>query len=439
MFHQISRRQISRRQISRRQLIRGTTGAVISLPFLEAMGLSQAAPQSQAKPPVRLVWLHTESGMWTPKYKPSSLGINFELTPTLEPLAPFKKQLTVLSGLFHANAFKRNPQAGRHVQDGMCHLTGADLAGTPGVSVRNTISVDQVAAESIGELTRIPVLNLSVDRNATMSFTGAGTPIPVEWDPRAVFNMLFSDGNPEAKSQAIARFERNRSILDDAMESTRQLNEKLGQQDRRTLDEYLTTLREVERRARVTRAWADKPAVQPPPGAKDPGPLPDKNLTAYVRLLLDMLVLALQTDQTRLATARIGFMGCRYPDIGCPDSYHGYSHTDNLKEKQDAMAKIDRHRIAHLAYFLDRLGKVKEGDQTLLDSCLIHYGAGMGMDHETTDLANLIVGTAGGAIKPAGHLDFKGQPLANLYLKMLRVAGIKATKFADSTASLETI
>lgn len=327
------------RPISRCQWLRGAAGTLVGLPLLEAMSGSFASGSRPGEsPPVRLVWIHTESGMWMPKYKPSRTGADFDLTYTLEPLAPFRGPMTVLSGLRHANAFKRNPQTGRHVQDGMCHLTGADLGGTPGVAVRNTMSVDQVAAEAIGEKTRLPVLNLTVERGSTLSYTTAGTPVPSEWDPRAIFAQLFSDNSPEAKKRAAARFEQNQSVLDDVMESTRDLSAKLGSADRQTVDEYLTTLREVERRARVAREWADRPAVPPPAGTPVPGPPPEKDRTAYVRLMLDMLVLALQADQTRLATARIGFMGCRYPDIGCPDSYHVYTHHDLNKEKQEAMA-----------------------------------------------------------------------------------------------------
>jgi hypothetical protein len=415
-------------------MLRGAAGATLGLPLLEAMTRPLiGAPNGTT--PVRLIWIHTESGMWMPKYKPSTTGLDFELPYILEPLAPFRKQLSVLSGLRHANAFKRNPQTGRHIQDGMCHLTGADLGGTPGVAVRNSISVDQAAAETVGEHTRLPVLNVTVDRSSTLSFTSAGTPVPSDWEPRSIFSRLFADNSPEAKQQAAARFERNKSVLDDVLESTQDLSKLLGANDRRTVDEYLTTVREVERRAKVARDWADKPSIFQPKDVHTPGPVPERDRTAYVRVILDMLALALQTDQTRLATARIGFMGCQYPDIGCPDSYHGYTHHDYRKDRQDAMAKVDRHRIGHLAYFLDKLSNVKEGERTLFDSCLIHYGAGMGDEHESTDLANLLIGSADG-IRPVGHVDYKDQPLANLYVRMLNAAGIQLTKFADSTGPL---
>jgi len=423
------------RTISRRKLLRSATGTLLGLPLLEGMALQSRAATGAIDPPVRLIWIHTESGVWMPKYKPSSVGEDFALTEILDPLAPLKNRLSVLSGLRHANAFKRNPQTGRHLQDGLCHLTGADLGGTPGVAVRNTVSVDQLAAEAIGENTRLSALNLTVDRSSTLSFTQAGTPVPAEWDPRSIFTKLFTENTAEAKKRTADRFERNKSILDDVMESTRDLSNSLGANDRRTVDEYLSNLREVERRAAVMKDWSERPALPQPPNTKAPGGIPENDRTNYVRVMLDMLVLALQIDHTRIATARIGFMGCHYPDIGCPDSYHGYTHHDSRKDRQDAMAKVDRHRIGHLAYFAEKLQQIKEGERSLLDSCLIHYGAGMGAEHESTDLANLLLGTCGG-IRPVGHIDYGDQPLSNLYVRMLNAAGIPITKFADSTGPL---
>ena len=425
-------------RLSRRQVLRGAAGALLSLPVLQSLGgtrLTAAEPAGRSARPVRLIWLHSESGIWMPHWKPATTGADYALTPILEPLAPFRREVSVLSGLHHANAFKRNPQAGRHVQDGMCHLTGADLSGTPGVAVKNTISIDQVAAEGIGERTRVPVLNLAIERS-TMSFAAGGTPVPVDGDPREIFARLFSDNSPEAKQQTEARYAQQRSILDEVMASTRDLTGRLAVPDRHKLDDYLTTVREVERRATVARAWADKPAVPPPEGTKPPGAAPEKDRTAYVRLLMDLMVLALQTDQTRLATLRLGFMGCMYPDIGCPDTYHNYTHHDLKAEKQAAMAKVDQHRIAHLAYFLGKLQAVKEGEHDLLHHCIIHYGTGMGADHETTDLANLVIGRGGGALKPGQHLDCTGTPLADLYVRMLATAGLPVKSFADSRGNL---
>ncbi len=429
------------RPLSRRSFLTRTAGALITLPFLEAMipSTASAADSPAGARPVRLLWLHSESGIWMPHWKPAITGPEYTLTPTLEPLASYRADVSVLSGLSHANAFKRNAQAGRHVQDAMCHLTGADLGGTPGVVVKNGVSVDQVAAESIGERTRVPVLNLSIDRNATMSFAAGGTPVPVDWDPREIFARLFADNSPEAKKLAEARYHQQRSVLDEALAATRDLSAKLGANDRHKLDEYLTNVREVERRATVARAWADRPAVPAPNGTKPPGPPPDKDRTAYIRLLMDLLVLALQTDQTRLATLRLGFMGCMYPDIGCPDSYHNYTHHDFKADKQAAMAKVDQHRITHLAYFLGKLKAVKEGEHDLLHHCIVHYGTGMGVDHETADLANLIAGHGGGALKPGQHLDLKGKPLADLYVRMLTIAGMPVKSFADSSGALAGI
>lgn len=433
------------RKLSRRYVLRGT-GASIALPLLSAMSPSVRvasanlrSTNSSTTTPVRMLWFHTESGMWMPHFRPTQTGSAFELSPTLAPLEKYRNQLSVFSGLYHENAFRRHPQTGRHVQDAMCHLTGADLGGTPGVSVRNSISIDQLAASHIGEQTRIPTLNLSPCQSGYLSFSANGTGIPNRWIPLDVFQLLFSDPSPEAMKIAQERLETKGSILDFVRESSDDLSRKLGAEDNRTLDEYLTNVRELERRVEVATQWSKKQAAVPPAGATAPPAPPAGDRRAHIRLLLDMLVLALQTDQTRLATFQIGFMDCRYPQDGLADAYHGYTHHDNIPEKQAAMAKIDRIRIEHLAYFLDKLSTLQEGEHRLLDQCLIHYGSGMGSWHESKDIANFTVGTAGRQLTQFGHYDLGGAPLSNLYLKMLQLIDVRETRFADSTGPLQQL
>jgi hypothetical protein len=378
--------------------------------------------------------------MWMPKYKPLSEGMGFELTPTLQPIARYRDQLSVLSGLFHENAFRRNPQTGRHAQDAICHLTGADLSGTPGVAVRNTISIDQLAAQAIGEQTRLPVLNLSANRSGYLSYSASGTGVPNQWNPREVFSQLFSDASPEAKREAIKRFRDKKSVLDAVLESTRQVADQVSASDRAKMQEYFDNLREVERRLTIAERWSDLPPVPLPSGvAPPPSDPPESNRKAHVRLLMDIVVLAMQTDQTRLATLQVGFMNCKYPEDGFSDTYHNYTHHDNLPDRQAAMAGVDRLRIEHLAYLLDRFSAVEEGGRSLLDNSIIHYGSGMGSWHESTDIANIVVGGGGGKLKSCGHKDFSGKPLSNLYVRMLQIAGVPIRSFADSTTSLDEI
>lgn len=450
-------------RLSRRHVLRGL-GASVGLPFLECMTPARAA--AAAAPPVRLVWLYAGSGMYMPAYKPALAGRDWHRSTelpqtrnsfpggipegvkplgTLEPLVPFKDHLTILSGLHHPGAFTRGTVV-RHSQDPMCHLTGADLFRVPGVASRNSVSIDQVAARHVGTATRLPALNLTHDRGLTISYSDTGSPIPGDWNPYAVFQQLFT--GPSAKDQAWAevRYARRKSILDECMGDTKRLLGKLGREDHERFDEYLTQLRAIEARAEAARKWADVPLPKLPEGA---GPLKQlggvgqsldlgnpasaaANFRERIRLLLDVLVLALQTDQTRVATATLGHMGDVYKEEGLHDSYHGYTHTGPA-----GMAKVDRLRMEHVAYFLGRLAAVKEADgSTLLDNSLVHFGGGMGTWHESTDLANFVAGHAGGRLKLGDHVVCEGQPLANLYLAMLRAAGIEADRFADSTGPL---
>lgn len=428
-------------RLSRRTVLRAT-GVALGLPWLEAMakrsGSAYGAAGSESL--VRLLWLHTESGMLMEKFKPVTTGLDFALTPTLEPLAKYKSQLSVLSGLYHANAFRRNPQTGRHVQDTVCHLTGADLGGTPGVAVRNSISIDQLAAQSIGEKTRIPVLNLSPSRSGYLAFSASGTGIPNQWHPRLIFTQLFADRSPEAKLELEKRFREKKSVLDGLVEEAKHLEVRVSSNDLRKLDEYMTHVRDVERRLMLAERWAAKPPVAVPAGTVEPqGDPPENNRRAHLRLLMDMLVLAIQTDQTRLGTLQVGFMNCKYPEDGLGESYHFYTHADGLADRLAAMAKMDRIRIEHLTYLLDKLNSIQEGEHSLLHQCVIHYGSGMGSWHESTDIANLVVGGGGGKVKSCGHIDFGGAPLSNLYVRMLQLAGVPCNSFVDSTGPIDAI
>jgi hypothetical protein len=415
--------------LDRRTFLRGAS-ALIALPLLESMiprGRAGAMVNA-AKSPVRLMFIHTESGMWMDAFKPKTFGSEFELTPTLEPLADFKSDFTVCTGLYHPAAFKRNA-CGRHCQDTTCFLTGADLGAVPGVPTRNTVSVDQVAVRHLGDRTRFPYLHFSPGGINSIVHSETGTPIPAETNPQDAFNRLFADNSLEARNAAKRRLALNKSVLDDVLDSARDLERHIGSQDKAKLDEYLTNVREVERRTQVSEKWLDHPAPAVPSGAK--APTNSGTRTERIRALLDVTALALQTDQTRVVTLQIGGMGCTYPEIDAPEGYHKYTHEDPKN-----MQKVDRHRVSHLAYFLDRIKSVKEGENNVLFNSTILYGSGMGSWHESTDLANILIGHAGGALKPGQHIDFKGKPLANLFLTMLDTAGIEEKRFADVTERL---
>lgn len=443
-------------RITRRHAFKGV-GALISLPLLEAMIPAGARAAEAVKPPVRLVWLFAGSGMFMPAYKPAVLGRDWsnskelaadtglysgvplapEIKPlgTLEPLLPFKDDVGILSGLLHQGAFTRGSVV-RHGQDHMCHLTGVDLFRVPGVASRNGVSVDQVAARHLGRQTRLPSLALTHDRNLTINYSETGSPIPSDSSPSLVFDRLFTGPSAADRAQADLRYQQKKSVLDSVVAETRALHQTLGTADRERLDEYLTQLREIEARAAQARKWESVPLPKAPEGAKLEK-VAVGNFGPQIRLMLDVLLLALQTDQTRVATAILGHMGDTYKEEKFSDTYHGYTHQISQEGGQIGMASIDRLRIGHVAYLLGKMKAVREADgSTLLDNSLVHFGAGMGTWHESTDLANLVAGHGGGRFKLGEHLAFKKMPLANLYLAMLQTAGVPVKAFADSTEPL---
>jgi hypothetical protein len=285
----------------------------------------------------------------------------------------------------------------------------------------------------------------------TISYTDTGSPIPADWNPTEVFNRLFTGPSAADKASAETRFLQKKSVLDSVLAQTAKLKGSVGAGDRERLDEYITRLREIEVRAEQSRKWD---AVELPPipaGAKSPNEISGAgqslslgnvqaaagNFGPRIRLILDMLVLALQTDQTRVATAILGHMGDVYKEEKLPDSYHGYTHQISEARGQIGMATLDRFRIGHVAYLLEKMKAIKEVDgSTLLDNSLVHFGGGMGTWHESTDLANLIAGHGGGRLKLGEHIEFKQEPLANLYVTMLQAAGVPVKTFVDSKGPL---
>lgn len=427
------------RPITRRTVLRGL-GACIPLPFLEIM--ATAAPAVEQRP-VRLLWLYTQSGAWMDEFTPTATGADWQLSKTLEPLAEFRSEVNVLSGLRHANAFKPNPVVNRHGQDQVCHLTGADLGRVPGISAKNSVSIDQIAGYQLGEQTRIPTLNVSVT-SGSISFNANGDRVPSEHRPELIFDRLFGDRSSQSADQMERRFRRRTSILDSVGEQTARLTGRLGQADRDKLDSYMTSLREVERRIEVERRWAGKEPIPVPEGIQRPAGVPESR-SRHIRLLCDLVTLALATDQTRIVTFKLGDMGCQYPEIGCPDGYHGYTHGAHGNEDQRRrMCTVDRARVEHLAYLLKQLRGTPDGEQDLLHNSFVHYASGMGSTHGEGErdgdiIPNLTAGRAGGRIRTGLHLDFGRRELGHLYVSMLRTAGAQIDRFVEAEGPLREI
>ena len=439
------------RQISRRAVLRGI-GAAIALPWLESVmpRLSQAA---EGGPPRRMAFFCVPNGMHMPDWTPKEEGPLGELPPILAPLAPLKESVTVLTGLTLDGGRPHRDGPGDHARSAASFLTGAHPYKTDGKDIRNGVSVDQAAAAKVGHLTRFASLELGCERSAQAGNCDSGyscaytsniawrtptSPLAKEINPRAVFDRLFGPAEMTAEDRArrAQRDRRRKSVLDSASEDAADLRRRLDAADARKLDEYLYAVRQIERRLQQAEAAAT--AV---PAEKRPAGVPNE-FGEHVRLMMDVLVLAFQTDSTRIATFMYVNEGSNrsYPEIGVRAGHHELSHHGRDPDKQSQISKINRFHFGLLAEFLQKLNAAKEGDRTLLDSALIMYGSGLsdGDRHNHDDLPIVLVGHGGGTVRGGRHFRFpKETPLTNLYLAMLDRVGAPMLKFSDSTGKLD--
>lgn len=431
----------------------------MALPLLEAM-LPLTARATSLKPadrPVRMAFLFVPNGINMADWTPSAVGSNFELPYTLEPLARVRRSINVLTGLTQANAFALGDGGGDHARSAAAWLTGCHPKKTSGANIQSGISADQLAAQKIGDLTRFPSLEIGCERGGlagdcdsgyscaysnTISWRSDSTPVAKEVDPRAVFERLFGTGDVEEDAQSRAlRQEYNKSILDFVLEDANALRGKLGTHDRAKLDEYLGGVREIERRI----AWMEKAnresgkAGQPVLAVGTP-----KEYAEHVRLLGDIMVLAFQADITRLCTFMFANEGSNraYRAIGINDGHHELSHHGRDAGKLAKIRQINRHHTEQLAYILERMGAIREGDATLLDNAMVLYGGGIsdGDRHNHDDLPLLLAGKGGGGIRTGRHIRYQnGTPMTNLLLSMLDRVGIPAETLGDSTGRLQQL
>ena len=432
---------------------------MIALPALEAMApplktLASTSTPSSSNSPRRMAFVYIPNGAnmadWTPKFT----GPDFDIPYILEPLVPFRKNLQVLSGLAADKARPHGDGAGDHARASASFLTGCQARKTAGADIKVGVSVDQIAANKIGALTRLPSLELGADPGHpsgncdsgyscayqyNLSWRTESLPMPPEVDPRLVFERLFSDGlgGDEKESRAV-RLRRRQSILDFVQDDANRLKRKLGYTDQRKLDEYLSAVRDLE--TRVEHAEKFKAAF---PDYKKPDGIPQE-YEMHVRLLFDLLALAFQTDSTRIATFQMAFDGSNrpYPSIGVSEGHHDLSHHGGDETKKQKIAKINHFHMTQFAYFLEKLKAVKEGEGTLLDNCMIVYGGaiGDGNAHNHDNLPILLAGGGGGTLQPGRHVNFDREtPITNLYLAMLDRMGVPAECIGDSTGKLENI
>ena len=438
--------------ISRRTALKGL-GACIALPWLEAM-LPRAAfgEAAKAAAPLRMAFIYVPNGknmaMWTPKDE----GAGYELTPTLEPLRAFKDDFMVLTGLTADKARPHGDGPGDHARAMSAWLTGRQARKTDGADIRIGISADQVAAQAVGQATRFPSLEIGCEggKNAgncdsgyscayssNLSWRGEATPMSKEINPKLLFDRLFGAG-PKGDDAAARRDRYKQSVLDFVAEDAKSLQSTLGANDQRKLDEYLTGVRELE--LRIAKA---PPAIETDGVKMDrPSGIP-RDYKDHNRLMADLLALAFQTDLTRIATfvfANDGSNRSYKDDLSFGEGHHDLSHHQGNKEKLEKIQKINAFHISNLAYLLEKLKAVKEGDGALLDNCMIVYGSGIsdGNRHNHDDLPILLAGKAGGTIKPGRHVRHpKETPLTNLYVSMLNRMGVNVDSFGDSKGPLD--
>jgi Protein of unknown function (DUF1552) len=444
---------LTSQRISRRTILRGA-GAAVALPWLEAMVPDAALAQSVARgaaAPKRMAFFYVPNGIHMADWVPAQVGARFDMPPTLKALLPYRDQLTVLTGLAQHNAEALGDGPGDHARSLACFLTGVHPLKTDGAGIRVGISVDQVAAQKLGRHTRLPSLELGIERGAqsgncdsgyscayssNISWSGPNMPMAKEINPRLVFDRLFGveTRHVSAAEQKKAQFYR-KSVLDFVKDDAERLHSRVSKNDQRKLDEYLTAIRQVE----LQVAEAASASARRPDGAARPEGIPD-DLGAHIKLMFDLITLAFQCDVTRICTFMFANEGSNrnYPSINVGDGHHDLSHHGGDTKKHEKLKVINRFHIEQFAYLIGKLQSIREGEASLLDSSMIVYGSGIsdGDRHNHDDLPVLLLGKGGGAIRPGRHLKVTPQPLNNLFLAMLERMGVSLNRLGDSTGAL---
>jgi hypothetical protein len=428
---------ITGKHVSRRTLLRGA-GVAIALPFLDAMRPALAAT---AAPVQRLGVVYVPNGIIMNHWTPAELGSNFQFTRILKPLEPFRESTLILSGL--ANPAANKAQGGGHAKASGSFLSGCIPKYTAGADVHAGKTFDQLAAHHWAGQTRLASLQLGCEDSRmigncdtgsscaytnTLSWQDPDTPLTVDTNPRSVFERLFGSVDPSLSPEARARRSLyRRSMLDSARESTQKLERDLGTADRRKMDQYLTSVRELEQRMTAVDADPRIPTVEKPAG------IPFQ-FAEYVKLMYDLQVLAFQSDLSRVSTMMVGREGSlrTYPEIEVPDPHHPLTHHRGHPDFIEKVTKINCFHAELFAYFLEKLKATPDGDGTLLDHSSIMYGGALsdGNQHSNVNLPLLV---AGGKGRGGRHVKVEsGTPVTNLFVSLMNGAGIEVDKFGDS-------
>ncbi len=440
---------ITKKQLPRRTFLKGM-GVAIALPMLDAMTPALANPMEKAKAPLRLAFGYVPNGIEMKSWTPKGVGKDFEFTRILKPLEPFRDELLVLTGLAHRTGSSK--EAGDHARAGGTYLTGVHPKRTTGADIEVGISVDQVAAQTLGSQTRLPSLELGCEATRMVGSCDAGyscayqnslawrtpsTPMPPEINPRLVFERLYGslETSLDPKAQAALNEDR-KSVLDFVNERTKKLISALGPADRRKLDEYLTAIREIEQRI----ARVEDENRQLTPEIDKPTGIPT-DFAEHVRLMHDLLVIAFQADITRISTLLYSREGSNraYPTLGFTDGHHPITHHRYIPDLVEKVTKINCFHLEQFAYLVQKLKSIQEGDGTLLDHCMIVYGSSIsdGNRHSHVDLPVIIVGRGNGKLSPGRHVVYPETPMTNLFLTLLDKMGAPAEKLGDSNGRVE--
>jgi uncharacterized protein DUF1552 len=438
---------ISKRHLSRRTFLHGA-GVTLALPLLESMIPAVARGQTKAAlaagSRTRLGCVYFPHGAIMSQWTPAAEGPGFELTPILQPLRPFRDQITVISGLEHAQAYGSGATA-NHNRSAASFLSGAhaQVGAQPFLGV----TVDQVIAQKIGQDTPLPSVEMMIEEASvncgdglscsyrdTISWQGPTSPLPMQNNPQVIFERLFGDGN--TADERTARREQSLSLLDSVTDEAAALQRKLPVADRRRLDQYLTDVREIERRVRKAgdQMSADLDVPSAPTGVP-------KDVEEHIKLMFDLQVLAWQADITRVSTLLLAkeLSNAVYPKSSVRDAFHILSHHSNIKESIDRFTVLNRYHVTLFGYFLEKLRATPDGDGTLLDHSMVLYGSAMsdGNQHNHTDLPIILAGGASGRLQGGRHLRHPTHtPMANLLVAMLDKFDVPTEKFGDSSGML---
>ncbi len=439
---------ISRKALPRRTVLRGI-GTTLALPLLDGMVPALTALSRTAAQPVkRLGVVYVPNGIVMEQWTPAAAGAGFEMTPTLQPLVPFRDRLLVISGL--SNKGPDNV----HETGATGFLTGVPPRRTQGSELGAGVSVDQVVAGETARHTQLASLELALESGEDVGTCGAGytcaytntlcwrsatTPLPMETNPRTVFERLLGDAGGTDPAARLARIEQNRSLLDAVTDKVAALRRDLGARDRHKLGEYLDAVRDIERRIQRAEAQVD----QPLPEIAAPLGIPT-SFDEHAKLMFDLQVLAYQTDLTRVVSFMLSreYSGRTYPEIGVPEAHHPTSHHQNDPDKLAKLARINTYHISLLAYYLDKLRATPDGDGSLLDHVMVLYGAGLsdGNRHSSENLPILLAGGGAGTLDCGRHVQCADPtPMSNLHVTLMDKLGLPVERFGTSTGGIETL